>query len=180
MQSLDVRRLTLVFLRKFVILLEKGMHKMRKTFYDIEKFTETLGHGADRIALYSEEYDLVLKYNMHYNPQEDDQTLNERRIWDKMTSREKLVFPAVKFFCVEEKWYVVMRKVIPFASLNIHFSSYEVGTNNFECYCLEAHANLKNIAMIRSISYKYGLHDLHSANLGMLPNGDIVIIDMGL
>lgn len=148
-------------------------------YYEPWRFTTRLGSGIDRTAYYSAYYNLVMKRSHNYG--DDNQSANEKKVWDAMTARERAVFPVVKFFKDNGQWCIIMPRITTFKSKGIMFGD-DILYNPYRLkdYCSQVGANPYNIDLIIEVRRKFSLWDLHCANLGWLENGDLVIIDMGL
>lgn len=111
----------------------------------------------------------------------EDQTLNEIEFFKKMDMSDKEVFPMIGYEFVKGKQTIVMKKCTPISDVS---SSVEHLDDCDDDFILDVGdivgANEYSINHVRFFIDDYNLIDIHTGNLAVDEDNNLVIIDVGL
>lgn len=153
----------------------------------ISNCRKPIANGSDRDVFYSKRYNCIIKKNRSFSTYRDFgvQTKNELRIFSEMTEEEKEVYPIIDIIDYKGEDVVLMKKCLPIMNLPIirddYYEEHGVMADDEESLstiCDYLGIDESNIYRVLHFIEKYGLQDIHIANLGLL-NEKLVILDAG-
>ena len=163
----------------------------------IANVSNPLGSGVDRSAYYSKKYDVVIKITHSWNRGTGEQSDSEKYLFNRLTEKEKDIFPIVGVIEHKQKGTIILMKKAEVLSSFLSKINYRAKNRDFlydlmcdiRCYswkntkknreiCQSFGINPESIRPLINFSKKYYVGDLHLSNLGVI-KGNLVILDAG-
>lgn len=165
--------------------------------HSIGRVKRSLGGGMDRVAYFSKKYDCVIK--LVGSGGDTSQSQNERILFEKMTEKEKEVFPILEVVDSSRGIAIIMKRAIVLrdyldknfpnrwfsSDYNLRHALYKIDsdfthfTANDYKIIRQSGLSVQSVKNVMKFKRKYNLYDLHLGNLGIIGN-NLVIIDAGI